>query len=400
MIMDRINGKWLLPTAVDELLPPQAEQFALFQQKLLAIFYGYGYELLNPPIIEFLHSLVIDGTDKPASEIAQFIDKSNGESLGVRADFTPQAARVEASKLRHDRPNRICYCGDVFRNYSESTQLRNQVQAGVELFGEKSLAGDKEVVFLLIDCLTQLSKKPLILDLGHAQLWRCLSRLADFSLQEKEEYFTILKAKKGDAVAEFLRKRRIETRVKDFLLQLPYLYGDEQVMREAKKMARPIRDKELSKVMNSLQSMVTALKRERSCKLFLDLGEMPSNSYSYHNGLVFGVYFEDRLDCFAKGGRYDSIAGNYGQARAATGFSIDIRSLFHYTAAKPKKTQTIFAPFRPLDGDLQVIIKDLRKQGRRVVSALNKKQDAKMLECPLQLVKERREWVVSSLGNS
>lgn len=383
--------------AVDELLPPQAEQFAVLQRKLLRIFYSYGYELFNPPVVEFLHSLVIDGADELEDEIGKFIDKSGGESLGIRADFTPQAARVEASKLKHNRPNRICYCGDIFRNHQENYEFRNQVQAGVELFGDESLASDKEVIFLLIDCLTRLSKKKIVLDMGHAQIWRCLTRLAGFSLPEKEHYFTILQAKEGDRIAVFVGERRIPAGVKDFLLRLPYLYGDERVMREARKLAQPIRNKELNDILRSIQSIVNALKQAQLCELFLDLGEMPGSSYSYHNGLVFGAYFEDKPQCFAKGGRYDSIAGNYGQARAATGFSIDVRSLFHYLAIQSKRAHSIFAPFRPADSALQAAIRDLRARGKRVICALNAKQNAEILECSAQLVKKREAWLVKPL---
>ena len=398
MSINHINGKWILPTGVDELLPPQAEAFAALQQRILGVFFSYGYQLFNPSLVEFSDSLVIDKTDELEQEIVKFMDQPSGEQLGLRADFTPQAARVEASTLRHDKPNRICYCGEVFRNHSEYDQFRNQVQAGVELFGDKSIKSDKEVVFLLVDCLSRLSDKKLVLDLGHAQVWRCLVKLAGLSCQEREKYFRLLTSKQVDRLAEFVRVLKVPAKLRPFLIQLPRLYGDEKVLKEAKKMTGTIGSDELDGVLHNIQSIVRELKRQTNVEIFVDLGEMPGGSYSYHNGLVFGAYFADKPHCFAKGGRYDTIAESYGGVRAATGFSIDLRSLFYYLAERPRHPRLIFSPHKLSDPSLQETIKKLRSHGRRVVCALNARQDARLLDCREQLVKKRGRWIVEAVS--
>lgn len=385
-------NKWMLPDGIDELVPPQAEDFIILQQKILSIFFSYGYELFDSSLVEFADSLVIDKAKELEQEIVKFVDPSSGEQLGLRADFTPQAARIEANKLNHNKPNRICYCGYVFRNLKNYDQFRNPVQAGVELFGDGSLGADKEVMLLLVDCLTSLTNKNLVMDIGHSQLWQSLVNLAGLSSYEKKEYFGMMTAKQVDLVEQFVNPLTAPQPIKDFLIYLPRLYGDEQALREAKKLAKPIGDKKLNSILVDVQSVVNELKRDTDAEIFIDLGEMPG--YSYHNGLVFGAYFNDKSHCFARGGRYDSIAENYGKARAATGFSIDVRSLFYYLAKGQEESRMIFAPYRPSDDLLKKEVQKLRHQGKRVVCALNASQTAAKLGCAYQLLKRGNSWAV------
>ncbi len=388
------SNKWMLPEGIDELVPPQAEDFIILQQKILSIFFSYGYELFDSSLVEFADSLVIAKAEELEQEIVKFVDQSSGGQLGLRADFTPQAARIEANRLSHNKPNRICYCGHVFRNLKNYDQFRNPVQAGVELFGDSSLRGDKEVMLLLVDCLTSLTNKKLVIDIGHAQLWQSLVNLAGLSSHEKKEYFAMMTAKQVDLIEEFVNTLVAPQPIKDFLTQLPRLYGDQQTLKEAKKLAKPIGDKKLASILANVQSVVNELRQDTDAEIFIDLGEMPGGSYSYHNGLVFGAYFYDKSHCFARGGRYDSIAENYGKARAATGFSIDVRSLFYYLTKGKKSPQMIFAPYRPSDDLLKKEIQQLRRQGRRVVSALNARQTAATLGCAYELLKRGNSWVV------
>lgn len=390
------SNKWMLPDGIDELVPPQAEDFTGVQQKILSIFFSYGYELFDSSLVEFADSLVIDKAEELEQEIVKFVDQSSGEQLGLRADFTPQAARIEANKLNHSKPNRLCYCGHVFRNRKGYDQFRNPVQAGVELFGDDSLNSDKEVMLLLIDCLTSLTKKKLVMDIGHTQLWQQLTDLAGLSSNEREEYFVMMTAKQVDRVERFISSLAITQSVKDFLIHLPRLYGDELVLNEAKKLAQPLGDKKLSHILTDIQSVVDELNQDTDAEIFVDLGEMPGGSYSYHNGLVFGAYFNDRAHCFARGGRYDVIAENDGKARPATGFSIDVRSLFYYLAQRDKNPPMIFAPYRPSDDLLKKEIRKLRLKGKRVVCALNDNQTAVLLDCSEQLLKKGKSWIVQT----
>ena len=335
--------RWLLPPAAEDLLPPHAEQFHKMQQDILKIIKKYGYQLIFPPLVEYSSALNIDESPNLESDLVHFT--GGGEELGLRADFTPQAVRVDTKMMEHFPHNRLCYSGETFRLRSKnSTHGRSGFHIGAEFFGDKSIKGDIEIIRVALDCLAATKLKRVgrpNLFLSHATFAKRILQSSYMGLTEarQEEYLNLLATKSMDYIKNFaantmnVKGKKLNPTARGILESLCRLYGGTSLTAKANKLIAPLKDRELEQNLNDIRKVAKEFSKEAD--IYIDLGELPGSGYSYHNGLVFGVYYPDSPLCFALGGRYDAISKhylghNYEVKRGATGFSIEARQLFDY----------------------------------------------------------------------
>lgn len=409
--------KWLLPPAIDDLLPPHAEKFSVFQQQIMQVIRSYGYQLIHPPLVEYADSLNLGESADLGADMARFADYPNGGELGLRADFTPQAARIDARLMEKLRCNRLCYCGETFRlGNNNSAQGRSSFHIGAELFGEESIRSDMEIIDVALDCFTALKLAQPILFLSHATFARLVLQRLGLTATLEREYLTLLARKSQDYIVDLLdamESGSISREDKQLLSSMPRLYGDKSIITKAGQLIAHLDDDPLAKILREIRQVVARFKDRTT--IYIDLGEMPGNGYSYHNGLVFGLYFADQPQCFAEGGRYDSIGSQYGKngkGRPATGFSLDARKLFaHYiqdasagttykeAANKKSASKSIYVPYTSGSAgeDETLEIARLRKQGKVVIKGLSPSHNSKHLNCGYELVKKGKKWQVVPL---
>ena len=387
------NDNWLLPAAIEELRPPYAETFFNMQTRLLRVLFSYGYRLVLPPTVEYAHALVLNDSPDLERELVVFGGYDDHAPLALRADLTPQAARIDAAakRTRAELPNRLCYCGEVFRRHSRTA--RNPLHLGGELFGEAGLAADLEIINVLADCIAKVHSGAYVLSLGHAALCDQLLRAAKIKTADAARYRRLLAAKTVDRIAPFVAQLGVAPALRSLLTELPHLYGDERVLAKGLALAKSLKTAAIERPLLQLRDLSRALKRAGHFQgaLFFDLGEVPGAGYAYHNGPVFGLYLPGDATCFAKGGRYDAIGAHYGQGRPATGFGLDLGAVLRYVCRRkqPRPPDLIFAPYAPRDHQLAAKVRTLRAKNARVVCGLHRRQEAAALGCTAVLVNDK-----------
>lgn len=315
--------KWILPEAIEDILPAEAARIEALRRLVLDHFASRGYRLVQPPLVEHLESL-LTGTGRDLDlQTFKVVDPLSGRMLGVRADTTPQVARIDAHLLNESGVTRLCYAGSVLRTQSAGPgTTREVVQIGAELFGEPGIAGDREVVGLLLSSLAACGVRELHLDLGHVGVYRALSAGAGIAgLAEDGELFAALRAKDAPAVADLASRLPVVWR--DALTALPSLYGPaREVLAEARS-----RLPDTPSIANALSALdvLAETAGEAVEALHVDLADL--TGYHYQNGAIFSVFTRGRTRALGNGGRYDGIGKAFGRARPATGFTLDLRHL-------------------------------------------------------------------------
>ncbi len=396
--------RWLLPDGIDELLPQQAEAAEALRLKLLDTYRRWGYELVKPPMVEFLESLKVGTGHDLALQTFTLTDQLSGRLLGLRADLTPQVARMDAHSLKREAPTRLCYCAPVL--HSSSTELsgaRELDQIGIELFGSPSVDADWEVIQLMLQTVEVaggLSATGKVkLDLGNVEIYRALARSAGLSDDLERELCEILQRKAGVELAEFIEANVKDSEIADLLAVLPSLCGSGSVLEKAQALFSGIKDSNLSQALLAALTQLENISKRMSAafpdlECYFDLGEL--RGYDYHTGLVFAVYKEGYAYALAKGGRYDSIGECFGRSRPATGFSSDLRKLVCFTDSNQGVSAILVPAFD--DSELAQTVADLRTQGETLVQALGGDEDILKQEvCDRELVKDGASWVVKSL---
>jgi len=315
--------KWVLPENIEDLLPAEAERVEALRRVLLDHFRARGYRLVQPPLVEHLESL-LTGTGRDLElQTFKVVDPLSGRLLGVRADITPQVARIDAHLLNEPGLTRLCYCGSVLRTFPAGiAQTREVVQIGAELYGEPGIAGDREVLALLLSSLAAAGARGLHLDLGHVGVYRALANSAGIAGNEDDsELFAALRAKDVPASAELTAKLLPAWR--DALTALPTLYGPAQEVLAAARARLP----DTPAIANALAALTTlAESAEAEVEaLHVDLADL--TGYHYQNGVIFSVFVAGETSAIGNGGRYDGIGKAFGRARPATGFTFDLRQL-------------------------------------------------------------------------
>ena len=380
------SNRWLLPEGIEEVLPQQAKQLEAMRRSLLDLFQSWGYDLVMPPFIEYLESLLTGTGNDLDLQTFKLTDQLTGRMMGVRADMTPQVARIDAHHLKSSAPTRLCYLGTVLHTRPGGfAGSRSLLQVGAELFGHAGIESDVEVFSLMVETLKQAGVDDLYLDLGHVGIYRGLVDQAGLDAEQEAILFDALQRKAKPEITDLLNDWSLPKAIAQMLTKLTELNGDDSVLTEArsvlKKASRPVVDAldNLQQIANQLQQQIPDL------RLHYDLAEL--RGYHYHTGAVFAAYVPGRGQAVAQGGRYDGIGRAFGLSRPATGFSTDLRILAALTQQSDENRAGILAPANG-DADLQSVVQKLRATGERVIFELPGQQaDAAVLGCDRQLVK-------------
>ncbi|WP_018717220.1 ATP phosphoribosyltransferase regulatory subunit [Arhodomonas aquaeolei] len=391
--------RWMLPDAVDELLPPRAMALERLRQRVLGCYERWGYELVMPPAIEYLDSLLTGAAHDLDLQTFKLTDQLSGRMMGVRADITPQAARIDAHQLRRECPVRLCYSGTVLQTRPDGlTGSRNPLQVGAELYGHAGVESDIEVIALMVETLRTAGVASVHVDLGHVGIFRGLARQAGLDEAAETALWDALQRKAVADVDALLREYSVPAPVAGMLAALPELTGGVEVLDHANERLAEASET-VHDALRRLWSIAGALERWLpSVALHFDLGEL--RGYRYHTGVVFAALVPGFSQEVARGGRYDEIGAVFGRPRPATGFSADLRNvlaLADEAGATGVVPAAIGAPWTDSTA-LFERIDALRAAGERVVWLLpGHEHEAAEMGCDRVLVHKGDGWVVESL---
>jgi ATP phosphoribosyltransferase regulatory subunit len=319
------DHRGLLPAGLADLLPPDAAREARAIDVAIERFAAFGYERVKPPLVEFEESLLGGPGAALGSQTFRLMDPVSQRMMGVRADITPQVARIDAHLLNRKGVTRLCYCGSVLHTRPASPgATREPIQIGAEIYGEAGVAADLEIQKLLCDALALAGARDVRLDVGHVAVFRSIVRAEKVNGETEAALFEALQKKDLPAIRSIAKKLRAGTR--DALLLLPELYGGNEVLDAAEKKLPGIDS--LKEALRTLR----ALAKASPIPVSFDLAEL--RGYHYHSGVVFDAYCEGVSGAVARGGRYDEVGRAFGRARPATGFSIDLRGLVSASYSK------------------------------------------------------------------
>ena len=355
---------WLLPDGMDEVLPPQARQIESLRRRLLDHFHAWGYELVLPPKVEFLESLLTGAGHDLELQTFKVTDQLSGRMMGVSADVTPQVARMDAHSMRAEGVARFCYSTEVVRTRPDNLLgSRSPIQLGAELFGHAGSESDLEILCLMTDSLLMAGAKNLCLDLGHVGIYRALLAEAELSQQLEEDLFDLLQHKRTGELDQLLGTAASPT--VELLKKLAHLNGGVEVLDQAESQLAGA-PQAVTEALAELRELATALQElYPEVNLYLDLSEL--RGYHYHTGLVFAAYVPQLGQALAKGGRYDEIGGVFGRARPATGFSTDLKMLASLTEPQTQTALLIAPAACQRDPQGRELLQSLRAEGKRVM---------------------------------
>ena len=387
------KDQWLLPEGIEEVLPPQAWRLECARRELLDLFSRWGYEQIMPPLLEYLESLLTGTGNDLDLQTFKVTDQLTGRMMGLRADMTPQAARIDAHPLQRSEPNRLCYMGTVLHTRTDGFGgSRSPLQIGAELFGHDGVESDVEIISLLLDSLALLQIADIHIDLGHVGIFRGLAQDAGLTPQQENDLFEALQRKAVPEIEEMLSDVA-DTGARDRLAALATLNGDRSILETAyQKLAgagRPV----LTALENLDAIAVKVAQRAGDAVLNFDLAEL--RGYRFHTGMVFAVFVPECGKEIARGGRYDAIGKVFGRSRPATGFSTDLKELIQLSTREFRDRRGgILAP-QAEDETLYAAMQALRARGERVVAELpGQAGDAASMGCDRLLVDEDGTWVV------
>lgn len=392
------KDSWLLPDGIDEILPAEAKHLENLRSQLLELFTCWGYELVIPPFIDFLDSLLIGSGHDLDLQTFKLTDQISGEMLGIRADMTPQVARIDAHHLKHSWPTRLCYVGTILHTRGDPLEkTRSPMQIGAELYGHAGKESDIEIIRLMLEMLAITGLQNVHLDLGHVGIYRALSRQAGLTCAQESELFDVLQRKARPELAELMDSYAIASELKMLFLKLPELNGDRNILDKARTIFAHA-STEVQQALTELVAIADVLAaRFPSLPISFDLAEL--RGYHYHTGIVFAAFVPTVGREIARGGRYDNIGSVFGRARPATGFSADLKvlaTLGKKNGIKPTRP-LIFAPCLE-DADLNEKIRSLRAAKQAVVQQLpNQTGTAEDLGCTSALEFVNHQWVVRPL---
>ncbi|ADJ27496.1 ATP phosphoribosyltransferase regulatory subunit [Nitrosococcus watsonii] len=386
-----ITERWLLPEGVGELLPIEAEQMECARRVLIDLFHSWGYDLVAPPLIEYLESLLTGvGTDLELQTF-KLTDQLTGRLMGVRADITPQVARIAAHCIQRKGVTRLCYIGSVLHTLSQGLGgTRNPIQVGAELYGHSGTESDLEVLRLALEALDSVGIKQVHLDLGHVGIFRDLVLQANLSPEEEYALFYILQRKARDEIDTMLQNRDVSPKLRHMFMALTSLNGGREVLNEAEQV---LAGSGVEQALSTLKEVAALIDRYLPrVPMHFDLGEL--RGYRYHTGLVFAAYIPGRGQAVAQGGRYDDIGRVFGRAQPATGFSMDLKELVTLGSSTRTARLGIFAPWSEAPGFEREVAR-LRQQGERVVYGFpDIVNDYDELGCDRELVLESKRWQI------
>ncbi len=391
----KTHNSWILPEGIEEILPPRAEQMDRLCREIIDLYTTWGYQLVIPPMIEYMDSL-LTGTGKDLDlQIFKLTDQLSGRLMGVRADTTPQVARIDAHNLKRDVPTRLCYLGTVLHTRPENTGgNRSLLQVGAELYGHKGIESDIEVLCLMIETIKKAGLENVHVDLGHVGIYNNLIQLAMLDEDSESTLFDVLQRKAMPELNEMISAGTLPAEVGKMFKALITSIGSIEDFKETTDLFENI-SPEIKDCLSDLQSMVEMVsKRMPEVTLNFDLSEL--RGYHYHTGIVFTAYVPGYGQGIAFGGRYDDVGSAFGRARPATGFSTDIKTLLNLNNKNVESKCGIYAP-RSNDPDQVQAIINLRSQGEIVICELAGQDDAaEDMGCDRRLELQAGQWTVVS----
>ena len=394
--MSNANQYWALPDGINEALPADAARLERLRRELLDLYASWGYQLVMPPMVEYLESLQIAQGTELDLQTFKLTDQLNGRMMGVRADMTPQVARMDAHKLKNNEINRLCYIGTVLRTKSfHRDGSRAPLQVGAELFGHAGVDSDLEVLALLLQTLMHCQVPDILLGIGHVEVFSGLVTQAQLTELEQKQYLAILERKSLPELDQWLTHRTCSDESRAMLLALPRLYGGVEVLQDAR-IALKASPHNVLAALDYLQHIVNVLQQHYpACRIHIDLAEL--SGYSYHTGIVYAAYTPGTGREIARGGRYDGIGEAFGRARPATGFSTNLHELVQYLPSSTTDPSAILAPAIN-DSALDQVIAELRSQGECVIRVLEGQvTTAADLGLTRQLVHAKGQWILNKV---
>ncbi|MDP4030153.1 MAG: ATP phosphoribosyltransferase regulatory subunit [Gallionella sp.] len=382
---------WLLPEYIQDMLPDEAWRVERMRAQFLELLRTSGYQPVAPPLLEYAESLLIGDSRDVDLRTFKLVDQLSGRTLALRADITPQVARIDAHLLNRQGVTRLCYAGSVLHTQPAGlTRTRELLQIGAEIFGHGGLESDLEIQQLMLQSLALLGIGNVHLDLGHVGVFRALASHAGLDNELENELFAALQGK--DSAALISLAQPLDEALRKALLALPMLYGNcAEVLARARSELPGYPGihaalDELETVSQKLQPMASSVG--------IDLADL--RGYHYHSGMVFAAYHAGSHDAIALGGRYDDLGKSFGRARAATGFSMDLRQLYRLLPQQAVQLG-ICAPHLN-DAALQDKVAQLRAAGEMVVvDLLGDAALRRELQCDRELALRDGTWQVANL---
>jgi len=384
-----VSAHWLLPEAIEDVLPPEARRIESLRRLLLDDFELRGYQQVMPPLLEHLESLLSGSGQDLDLRTFKLVDQTSGRTLGIRADITPQVARIDAHLLNRQGVVRLSYCGSVLHTLPAGfNATREPLQIGAELYGHKGIEADIEIVALLAEALRLCSLEAARIDLGHVGVFHALTLSADMNVGNEQKLFSALQTKDIPALTELVAN--VPEPDRSALLALPDLYGGREVIARAR--AQLPKLAKITAALYELQQIADAMP---NLPIGFDLSDL--RGYHYHSGIVFAAYHASSSGAIALGGRYDEIGKAFGRARPATGFSMDLREIARLIPQSDSRA-AIHAPWA-IDQNLSNEVKRLRQQGEIVWCALPGHENTlNETQCDRQLVLRDGKWIVETIS--
>ncbi len=382
--------RWQLPEGIEEILPARAATVERLRRTLLDLYRSWGYQLVIPPLVEFTESLLVGlGRDLDLLTF-KLTDQLSGRTLGVRADITPQVARIDAHSLAQEGITRLCYAGSTLHTRPKTLLAsRSPIQLGAELYGDNSLAADVEIVRLMLATLETAGLAQITLDLGHVGVYEAVLEQAGLDAEQEQTVFDALQRKSVPDLE--LALAGADEAVAELIVALAGLHGDESVLVRARELFAEQAPAALPAV-DALQEVASDVARQRpGLDIYFDLAEL--RGYHYHTGIVFAAYVPGHGRALANGGRYDDVGAVYGRARPATGFAADLKALLELLPGEAPAAGAISMPDAD-DPALERRVRELRAAGEIVINCLGTDPDPR---CDRELAERGADWVVQPL---
>ncbi|HIJ25958.1 MAG: ATP phosphoribosyltransferase regulatory subunit [Gammaproteobacteria bacterium] len=385
--------RWRLPDGVEELLPAEVAHIETLRRKVLDLFHSWGYETVIPPLIEYLESLLTGAGNDLDLQTFKLTDQLTGRMMGVRADMTPQVARIDAHRLNREGPTRLCYLGSVLHTRPEiSGATRSPIQVGAELYGHATIESDLEVIRLMLEMVKMAGHSSLVLDLGHVGIYRGLIEQAGISAADEPQLFDAFQRKAATELEQIVHRVVSDESFREQLITLNSLNGGIEILAKAKS----VLDCAVHPAIEQLEKIAAIAEQQQwGVELHFDLAEL--RGYDYHTGVLFAAYVPQKGIAVAQGGRYDNVGAVFGRARPATGFSGDLKNLVAIEKEHNYPPPAIFASHDESIALYQEIER-LRRAGERVVVELpGQHQSAQEMGCDRKLVQQEGRWTVATL---
>ena len=383
-------NRWLLPEDIADVLPAEARKVESLRRAILDLYQSYGYELVAPPILEFLDSLLTGTGSDLNLQTFKLVDQLSGRTLGLRADMTPQVARIDAHLLNREGVTRLCYAGSIAHARTPvGSSAREELQLGAEIYGCATWEADFEAISLLLKTLSVAGLNKVYLDLSHAGVLEGILDGQTIAKTDIETLYSLLQSKDRPRLA--IWAKCLPAKSAEALMALTELNGPcAQVLANAKK-ALP-KHKLIDEALAQLEMLISATAALSSdVELSVDLADL--RGYQYHSGVMFAAYVDKLPQPIARGGRYDHVGQAFGRPRPATGFSMDLLTLANLAPVAQRKS-AIVAPWA-FDADLAIKIAELRNAGEVVIQAMSGDTvETAEYFCDRELVKQGGSWEV------